>query len=81
MFTLTAGRWGSASLTKKSIALFTFLKTAHTRKTAFTQFQNQSGEQMSHQQAMQILDKVREGVPYPKHIIDQALRLTGDLDE
>jgi hypothetical protein len=38
-------------------------------------------DNMSHQQAMQILDKVREGVPYPKHIIDQALRLTGDLDE
>jgi hypothetical protein len=36
---------------------------------------------MSHHQAMQILDKVREGVPYPAHIIDQALRLTGDLDE
>ena len=34
---------------------------------------------MSHYQAMQILDKVREGVPYPQHIIDQALRLTGDL--
>lgn len=34
---------------------------------------------MSHRQAMQILDKVREGVPYPQHIIDEALRLTGDL--
>jgi hypothetical protein len=36
---------------------------------------------MSHCQAMKILDKVREGVPYPPHIVDQALRLTGDLDE
>jgi hypothetical protein len=36
---------------------------------------------MSHYQAMQILDKVREGVPYPQHLIDQALRLTGDLHE
>jgi hypothetical protein len=36
---------------------------------------------MSYYQAMQILDKVREGVPYPAHIIDQALRLTGDLNE
>jgi hypothetical protein len=36
---------------------------------------------MSYCQAMQILDKVREGVPYPPHIVDQALRLTGDLDE
>ena len=34
---------------------------------------------MSHYQAMQILDKVREGVPYPLHIIEEALRLTGDL--
>jgi hypothetical protein len=34
---------------------------------------------MSHYQAMQILDKVREGAPYPAHIIDEALRLTGDL--
>lgn len=34
---------------------------------------------MSHYQAMQILDKVREGVPYPDHIITQALRITGDL--
>jgi hypothetical protein len=36
---------------------------------------------MSHYQAMQILDKVRDGVPYPLHIIEQALRLTGDLHE
>tara|TARA_R110000772_G_scaffold125466_20_gene232231 strand:- start:2697 stop:2807 length:111 start_codon:yes stop_codon:yes gene_type:complete len=36
---------------------------------------------MSHYQAMQILDKVREGVAFPQHIIEQALRLTGDLDE
>lgn len=35
---------------------------------------------MSHYQAMQILDKVREGVLYPEYIITQALRLTGDLD-
>lgn len=31
---------------------------------------------MTYYQAMQILDKVREGVPYPLHIIEQALRLT-----
>ena len=36
---------------------------------------------MSHYQAMKILDKVREGVPYPLHIIEEALRMTGDLDE
>ena len=30
---------------------------------------------------MQILDRVRDGVSYPQHIILQALRMTGDLDE
>jgi hypothetical protein len=35
---------------------------------------------MSHYQAMQLLDKVREGVPFPIHLINQALELTGDLD-
>jgi hypothetical protein len=36
---------------------------------------------MSHAQAMRILDKVREGQPYPLHLINEALRLTGDLDD
>ena len=36
---------------------------------------------MSHAQAMRILDKVREGVAYPEHVITQALRLTGDICE
>ena len=35
---------------------------------------------MSHYQAHQLLDKVREGVPFPLHLINQALELTGDLD-
>jgi len=35
---------------------------------------------MTHEKAMQILDKVREGIAYPQHIIDEALRLTGDLE-
>jgi hypothetical protein len=35
---------------------------------------------MSHYQAMQLLDKVREGVPFPIHLINQALELTGDLE-
>jgi len=35
---------------------------------------------MSHYQAMRLLDKVREGVPFPIHLINQALELTGDLD-
>ena len=34
---------------------------------------------MSHYQAHQLLDKVREGVPFPLHLINQALELTGDL--
>lgn len=36
---------------------------------------------MSHADAHKILDKVREGVAYPEHVITQALRLTGDIDE
>ena len=35
---------------------------------------------MSYYQAMQLLDKVREGVPFPIHLINQALELTGDLE-
>ncbi len=35
---------------------------------------------MTHQKAMQILDQVREGVPYPDHIVTQALVLTGDIE-
>jgi hypothetical protein len=36
---------------------------------------------MTHEMAMRILDKVREGTPYPQIIIRQALMMTGDLDE
>lgn len=35
---------------------------------------------MTHEQAHKILDRVREGVAYPEHVITQALRLTGDLE-
>jgi len=35
---------------------------------------------MSHSDAMKLLDKVREGVPYPLHLINKALELTGDLE-
>jgi hypothetical protein len=35
---------------------------------------------MSHHQAHILLDKVKEGVPFPLHLINQALELTGDLD-
>jgi hypothetical protein len=34
---------------------------------------------MSHADAMKLLDKVREGVSYPLHLINKALELTGDL--
>jgi hypothetical protein len=34
---------------------------------------------MSYFDAMRILDKVREGVAYPEKIINEALKLTGDL--
>lgn len=36
---------------------------------------------MTHQDAIKILDRVRDGVVYPQHIVLQALRMTGDLDE
>jgi hypothetical protein len=36
---------------------------------------------MSHADAHKILDRVREGQQYPEHVITQALRLTGDIDE
>jgi len=35
---------------------------------------------MSHADAMKLLDKVREGIPYPIHLINKALELTGDLE-
>ena len=34
---------------------------------------------MTHKDAMRILDKVKDGVPYPEKIILMALELTGDL--
>jgi len=36
---------------------------------------------MNYFEAMRLLDKVREGVPFPIHLINQALELTGDLEE
>jgi hypothetical protein len=35
---------------------------------------------MSHHDAMKLLDKVKDGVPFPLHLINQALELTGDLE-
>jgi hypothetical protein len=34
---------------------------------------------MTHKMAMRILDKVKDGIPYPEKIITMALELTGDL--
>ena len=36
---------------------------------------------MTHEQAMKILDLVRDGANYPSHIVDQALKMTGDLTD
>jgi hypothetical protein len=36
---------------------------------------------MNYFEAMRLLDKVKEGVPFPIHLINQALELTGDLDD
>jgi hypothetical protein len=34
---------------------------------------------MTYEMAMRILDKVKDGIPYPEKIINMALELTGDL--
>jgi hypothetical protein len=36
---------------------------------------------MNYFEAMKILDRVREGVAYPEHVITMALKLTGDLED
>jgi len=36
---------------------------------------------MTYTLAMKILDKVKEGTPYPQRVVDKALEMTGDLDE
>lgn len=36
---------------------------------------------MTHAMAMKILDKLKDGTPYPERIVDIALMMTGDLDE
>ena len=35
---------------------------------------------MSWTEAMRILDRLKDGVIYPAKIVDEALRMTGDLD-
>ena len=36
---------------------------------------------MSYAMAKKILDRVRDGASYPTHVIIQALKATGDLEE
>tara|TARA_R110000868_G_scaffold40571_1_gene139912 strand:- start:6 stop:119 length:114 start_codon:yes stop_codon:yes gene_type:complete len=36
---------------------------------------------MTYEDAMKLLDKVKDGVPYPEKIILMALELTGDLQQ
>jgi hypothetical protein len=36
---------------------------------------------MNYFEAMRLLDRVKEGVPYSRKLIDMALRLTGDLED
>jgi hypothetical protein len=36
---------------------------------------------MTYEEAMKLLDKVKDGVPYPEKIIRMALELTGDLQQ
>jgi hypothetical protein len=36
---------------------------------------------MTYEMAMRILDKVKDGIPYPEKIINMALELTGDLEQ
>ncbi len=35
---------------------------------------------MNHEHATAILDRVRDGVAYPRHTIEKALEMTGDID-
>jgi hypothetical protein len=36
---------------------------------------------MNYFEAMRLLDRVKEGVPFPIHLINKALELTGDLEQ
>ena len=36
---------------------------------------------MTYEMAMKILDRVRDGANYPTHVITEALKATGDLEE
>jgi hypothetical protein len=36
---------------------------------------------MNYETAIRILDRLKDGWSYPQKIVDEALRMTGDLDE
>ena len=36
---------------------------------------------MSYEMAKKILDRVKDGANYPAHVITEALKVTGDLEE
>ena len=36
---------------------------------------------MTYEMALKILDRVRDGAIYPEHVITEALKATGDLEE
>lgn len=36
---------------------------------------------MSNYEANQLLDRLKEGISYPIHLINKALELTGDLQQ
>ena len=38
------------------------------------------GKAMTYYEAMRILDRLKDGWSYPAKIVDEALRMTGDLD-
>lgn len=38
------------------------------------------GKAMTYYEAMRILDRLKDGWAYPAKIVDEALRMTGDLD-
>lgn len=39
------------------------------------------GDAMTYETAMRILDRLKDGWSYPAKIVDEALRMTGDLRE
>ena len=44
-------------------------------------FYPSKGKILTYYEAMRILDRLKDGWSYPEKIVDEALKLTGDLDE